>query len=394
MTLERLTAGLEDQGAWAAIPGSGVPCTKDNCGETRGVKACQATHREGPEGHDVDLITERCRDRSCPTGWEGWARRAAEKAEDRLLGGHRAYREEGVNLGAVQHVIVSPPPAVADRYPETPEGVDQLIRDVYEVARIAGLEGGVCIPHLWRIREQIKDRLRDQGYGRRDEGEDRDRAKGGLWEGVHDDALGLDTWDAYTEHGPHGHLLAVGHILPAEKFQRLTAQIEAAADTNGRTVGKELQLLRRRARRRADREDISRERARRLELEKLIADVHPEDGKGWVYKNKGRRDSIAGSAYYFLTHAAVAPETNTTTWFGRYANAKLAVETVQETSEADTCRCGQPRMRVPFGDHGHPRWDEAEIALETTTRTTYSLRHGPPSPLDRPPPDGGGLAGG
>lgn len=386
MRASALSDGARELREWARIPGQGLPCPKDNCGEVHATKVCRAVHREGPDGHDITLVTERCRDRSCPTGWRGWTRQAADRIEDRLLGGHRAYRDADVHLGRINHVIVSPPPAVADRYPETPDGVGQLTRDVYEIARIAGLEGGAAIPHLWRIPDDIKDRLRDAGYGRRDEGEDRDRAKGGLWQGIHDDALDLDAWDAYAEHSPHGHLLAVGYLVPAEDFERLTAQIEAVAHANGRTIGKELQLLRRRARRRADRDEISRGDARQLELEELIDGVQPRAGHGWVYKNKGGRESIAGSAHYFLTHAAIAPRENAVTWFGRYANAKLSIETVEEICETDTCRCGQPRWVIPFDAYGHLDHDAAEPALERTERTTYSVRGVVEGRGDRPPP--------
>ncbi|PSG98467.1 hypothetical protein BRD56_00580 [Thermoplasmatales archaeon SW_10_69_26] len=303
---------------FATLPGQADECGESECGNVIGAEAC--SHAEhNPEDHDLRLFYQTCEGRTCPQGFEDWINDRADKALHRLVDGKKAYAEEGKNLGPVKHVIFSPPPEETDAY-RNEDGYGQLVRDAYEHAREAGMDGGVAIPHLWRLSDDLKACLRDEGYGIGEE-------NGGLWQGVHDDALGLGHWRTYVTFSPHVHLLGTGYLENAREF-------------NDRT--------------------------------------------GWVYHNKGKRPSpgsVHSTAAYILSHAALVDGSRALRWWGVFSYNKLAKVEELVRREPKTCECGEPIYEYPTTKDGtRVGWEHRGSPAERVEKTVLYRVVGKPPP--------------
>lgn len=305
---------------YASLPGQQMDCGESECGNVTGAEACPHA-QEDPDNHHLRKFYQTCEGRTCATGYEDWISDRADKISHRLLDGLEAYARYAEKLGAVKHVIFSPPPDEIDNY-QGEDGYNELLKDAYAHAGEAGMDGGVAIPHLWRLSEGIKARLRGEGYGI---GED----NGGLWQGVHDDALRLGDWRAYVTFSPHVHILGTGWLENAEEFH---------------------------------------------------------DRTGWVYNNKRKRTtkgSVRATAEYILSHASLVEGRRALRWWGAFAPNKLAREEVLRSREEKTCECGETIYEYPTSKDGDViGWQHQRVPAERVEkRILYRI-------VGKPPPEG------
>ena len=75
------------------------------------------------------------------------------------------------------------------------------------------------------------------------------------------------------------------------------------------------------------------------------------DNEGWVIKNKGVRDSLHSTIYYQLSHAGVADQTHSITWFGElgYRSKYAELIKVEDEEPNDNCEfCGEILVNACF----------------------------------------------
>lgn len=274
------------------LPGSNSESTNSWCGIGWQVRACPE-HRESPK-----RIVNHCKNPLCPTCGEYWASRSASRVENRLQGVHDAYMKVSVSLGAVKHIILSPPQEWAKKLMATRDGYHSLRQYAYRVLKNANILGGCVIFHAHRFGHPENDDLHDT------------RKK------------------AYIS--PHFHVLGWGFLQPAGEFHRETA--------------------------------------------------------GWVYKNKGKRDSVGGTVAYLLSHAGIgfhAPQShfNTPTWFGCASYNRVSKSTTLTEKITPTCEiCGEKLHLYgvhPFTPDDAISWTDAEdlgIYVEHRKCVRYSVR--------------------
>lgn len=184
------------------IPGlEGV--TNDSCGAVRQVLKCS---------HDDYTILQyyQCHSYSCPLCYASAAHQAAQRIEDRVLGIGSVLRLNGVKTRYPNHIIISPP---ADAFQP---GCDIRVwrRRVYDIARSIGVVGAAAVFHPYRIRDEIKIKLRPLN-----EGDD----SGGFWSLIHKNVLGLNSWTEYVEWSPHFHLIG---FMPNIKIKSNDLEID------------------------------------------------------------------------------------------------------------------------------------------------------------------------
>jgi hypothetical protein len=147
------------------------------------------------------------------------AAKAARAVADRLWGVHQAYMKKGVNVGYINHIVISVPESEYDDF-----DLKKQKKKMRKYAKGIGLSGGCVLFHPWRLKGVVEDcfhELRQVGL------------KGGDWAQVHRNVLkdqsgihlGIEFTDMsdYIEFGPHWHI--VGYFRIKEKsddFERRT----------------------------------------------------------------------------------------------------------------------------------------------------------------------------
>jgi len=205
-------------------------------------------------GHTV-LGRSSCGTRYCPDHWRDWAEDAVISMVARMA----AYRhvEEGAEK-RVSHVVASPPQD--RRYSE--REMWETRRDAYDALDAAGVRGGPVVTHPYRTNDRG-----DQLYATAQDAGDVEEETG-RWAFLRDVADGWVDLTRYIEAAPHYHV----PIAPAK---------DVSPEGTGDWVVKRIRTMRA---------------------------FHLRDTESY-------RDMVA-SAYYVLTHGAVAQHRNTTTWFG------------------------------------------------------------------------------
>jgi len=156
----------------------------------------------------------------------------AKKDADRLTEmAYLYYTEQNIKLGYSHPIIFSPPQDHAKELCSYPDGFKKLRSECIEKAKDAGVLGGVCVPHMFRILGEneefdddtedlmtgyvsggIADNLRKAGYGIGKGG------KGSLWDGVFANALNLNSSYDYVYLSPHFHVHGYGFLKNSRTF--------------------------------------------------------------------------------------------------------------------------------------------------------------------------------
>lgn len=254
----------------------------DNCGELKIVRKCPNAGHEA--GHYYEAVPHNCGRWLCPTCYKYPAKKEAQKIVERLYKMRRSYRENGYNLGRIEHYVVSPPQDWAKEFLYNLGGYKKLRRKAYRLLRKYGLYGGVVIFHGWRQDDET-----------------------GLW---------------YLS--PHFHILGCGYLIRSNEFYERT---------------------------------------------------------GWVYKKKGKRETLKGTAYYLLTHCAVISGEKRSypayTYFGCFAYNKARVVEEREPDSLICDKCGEKVVEYAVYDDGN--YLEALGEIEITKIERYYRTKGPPT---------------
>lgn len=174
------------------------------CGEFVRALSCE-DYEQDHKKHDRFIETYSCHRPACPTCYESWALREAEKASERLLQGQELYNNSHKRV-ELRHVVFSPPPQVhkyikaiikQDRY-------NVFKRESLEIIKKAGIVGGLVVIHFWRNSHESDDILPDDI--------DQDYQK-----------PPNNKYDWYFS--PHFHVIGSGYLIPAAEFHQKTCWI-------------------------------------------------------------------------------------------------------------------------------------------------------------------------
>lgn len=113
----------------------------------------------GLEGHTKRRRTIYCHDATCPKCYEHETWLLAGDQDDRINKIQHAYEFEGVDLERC-HLILSPPESLYGLF-STKQGLDIIKREVYRLARLAGVVGGVVMIHQYRGKKPMMDKIRN-----------------------------------------------------------------------------------------------------------------------------------------------------------------------------------------------------------------------------------------
>lgn len=142
-----------------------------------------------------------CKRVQCPKCWKDWAVNRVFDMVMRIWSYSLYYSKKPF------FVVCSVPPDKVNNESWTWSDVDtSLFRRGYRRLNAVGVDGGYAFFHPFRIPDNIKDGLRDAGYGKKGLGMD-----AGLWRGVRADALGLGDWRFYVNWSPHLHGIVFGY---------------------------------------------------------------------------------------------------------------------------------------------------------------------------------------
>lgn len=107
---------------------------------------------------------------------------------------------------------------------------------------------------------------------------------------------------------------------------------------------------------------------------------------GWIYKNKGVRESVQGTIAYLLDHAAIVTRVRETglarehvvRWFGVAAYNKVVRRTEARVVEALRCECGKECQEFDVRADGEADWSIARGPFHVKRRRrTYRLANDP-----------------
>jgi len=317
---------------WEAIrspydfPGMGT-ATNDHCGTIMRGAACSQDPTHWSRAHPTN-----CNRLSCPVCWSGKVRKTARQVTDRFRGFLEALEGLPVTLdmeperseplkilkrraGRPLHVMYSPP--FGTYSPDTP--LERIWKDGVAMAKASGLLAGYIIFHPARLRDEVKEALREHNRSLKASGE----ATKPFWEHVHGDALGLGSMHEYAYWSPHFHAVGVGYLDNSKDFHQATGWI------------------------------YKNKRPRGIPLEVR-----------WNEKENRFEDQIYTLFNYLMTHAAYVQGKRATRTFGH-----LNPQHVQRVGEqfvkhyhAAVCPvCGSPVIRYWFKDD-EP--DQPEVDIE------------------------------
>jgi len=234
------------------IPGKGQ--LPDSCGNWYADGFCD----ECGEPH---FGRSACQQRQCPNCWTTWSIQRAKKVAKRL-GAARYVAGNGIDRRTI-HATVSPAPGAIESPKEFYEG----IKVAYQQAKERGIRGGICIPHAYRVRDEIKECWREEVAEVFD---------GGIWNWVRENER---AWADQVRWAPHYHIIGLGRDIDVE--------------ADGQWVFKTIRSL---------------EPFR----------IHQEDGY----------EDMIGCTRYLLSHVAYTPDEQRATlrWFGSVAASSFSTD--------------------------------------------------------------------
>jgi len=295
ITLKYASSASVNTTKWK-IPGLGQQ-TKAKCGTVIGAHVCPT----GLGGHPSQLLGYHCKNFNCPVCYPWAAMQGAHRAADRIFGGLKAYGKIGRRLGYRNHIEISVPPSEYDLF-DWKSYKDKAIAFAQKI----GFSGGVIVAHPARVNKDLKvliiEAMKANGI---------ERLR--YWDGVRKDILGLGSFEAYLDWGPHFHIIG---YFKVPKYR----------DKNGH-------------------------------IKCYTSEQFFEDTDGWTYKNitveRAKRDgypvkqetfkSVYGILNYLLTHHLVEPNKSGVTYFGDIAYNKVGF-TEEESYSYIKCPVCQEQM--------------------------------------------------
>lgn len=164
------------------LPGKGT--SGDGCGVWYPQAFC------GDNGH-VNYGKSQCNGRGCEGCWRLWCASSARRIVRRL----QAYRHAQANglERRVIHAVISP--EFDENTAKTLVQWYDLIPEAYDIAKQAGVRGGVAIPHAWRVRDHVK-RAWELHFN--------DVVDGGIWSWIRKNN---QHWRDQVKFSPHIHII-------------------------------------------------------------------------------------------------------------------------------------------------------------------------------------------
>ena len=196
---------FEPVGDWY-LTGTGESYAR--CGEFVRALSCEDFGKDSKK-HDRFIETYSCHRPACPTCYESWALREAEKASDRLIQGQDLYRNAHKRV-EIRHLVFSPPP---EEHRKIKQMIEQghynvLKHKLYEMFKIAfdSSNGGAIVSHFWRNSQEKDDILSDN------EGQEQN---------IYNPPDNKHDW----YFSPHFHVIASGHLINSADFHTKTGWI-------------------------------------------------------------------------------------------------------------------------------------------------------------------------
>lgn len=173
------------------IPGKNQP--GPGCGEWGPREFCDTCG-------EVEMGPHRCHKRTCPDCWTAWTARRTEAIVRRIQSAR--WNEPDGRERRVVHAVASPPPGEV----RTLVDVGRYRREAHERMKEAGVRGGACIFHGFRVREEAKQEWREL----RESG----AVEVALWRWVREN--GRD-WRAQAYWSPHYHYIGLCEDFEADE---------------------------------------------------------------------------------------------------------------------------------------------------------------------------------
>jgi hypothetical protein len=203
-------SGLAD--THVTIPGMGdrsVGCGEwgprefcDTCGELHmGPHRCQ--QRECPGSGEPDA----------PACWSTWATQRSESVVRRVQAG-RWSQPDGIERRSV-HVVVSPPEGSVS----TLADIQRYRKKAHEKAKAAGIRGGVCVFHGFRITDEAKRRYRES------EEADGRPSSAGAWRFVRENDR---YWRDQVYWSPHYHYVGLASEVESDGSEWVVERLSTA----------------------------------------------------------------------------------------------------------------------------------------------------------------------
>lgn len=174
------------------------------CGEFVRALSCEDFGKDNKK-HDRFIETYSCHRPGCPTCYESWALREAEKATERLFEGQNLYRIAHKRI-ELRHLVFSPP---QNKHKAIKQMIEQgrynvLKHQFIELMVKAGVKGGLIVSHFWRNSQEKDDILSDNNN------QDPFNAPN-------------DKYDWYFS--PHFHIIGSGFLMDSDEFFAKTGWI-------------------------------------------------------------------------------------------------------------------------------------------------------------------------
>lgn len=273
------------------------------CGDVKYVVTCPTD-----PSHHLQVMKHTCFKWTCPTCYRSTINRASKRVEERIKATSKAFQVYKLpSLREPAHFTFSLPESMYHQL-AFDEGLKKAKAQCLTYAQQVGIVGGLVIFHPYRIKDCYKAEL--SHYLKQLPKEQRK----GHWHLVRQDALNLGSWKHYVVYSPHFHLIGFMPKL-----------LEKSDSFHKRTQ--------------------------------------------WVYKNitaksKSKRiETLSGTVFYLLTHAAYIPGKQVVTYFGVSSTNSLSVERMKEKELISCEHCKTILTRnihfdiSPLGvilDAGHP----------------------------------------
>ena len=270
------------------IPGVGAPYL--NCGTFLKRWLCKKCGWEKP-------IPKRCFRATCSECWKSWGTKKVKYAVARLFGYPKVYKKiKGRRVGYLADIMISPPQDYAKALVREPGGLNVLRKECIRIARRYGLDG-VVVPHLWRVRKEVRKDLVKMG------------ADTGLkfWALIREDALELGGWKKYVYLAPHFHVLGyLQHTINGADVERVGGWVWVQKANISR---------------------LAKENAK-----EAIKNGQPEESE---------EELVAKKLFYFLSHAIVRDGKSALSWFGKLSYNQMVKAEYSVMKEQKTCpECG------------------------------------------------------
>jgi len=140
----------------------------------------------------VHMAKGNCKTAGCPDCSTMWRYERVKKILERLM----SYKMS--NKVRLSHVVISPPEVLHEEMKDH-NGLKNIIKQVYDLAKQKGAIGGLMIYHPWRLRDERKDELKAIATQK----DDWMPGDFHLYKTLKD----LEDWREYVYYSPHFHII-------------------------------------------------------------------------------------------------------------------------------------------------------------------------------------------